>query len=192
MAPTPVAAETLDPRFPKVGDRWKYVYKDPFARESRDIEIEVIGVSKDGILDEDDISLSGKGARAHGPHAELLVIRQIWLFSPYLHVFGAAKPGARWDDVKARNDNFCRRLSACEYSARVLGTERVRTAAGTFDAVKVEVNLTAGSASFSTQRRATFWYAESAKRLVKSTMRTFSRNNVGPDYDLELVSYKLN
>jgi hypothetical protein len=193
MAPPPVAVEALDPRFPKVGDRWQYVYKDPFKRETRDVEIEVIGVSRDGILDEDDFSIYGKGARAHGPGAELLMLRGVWQFSPYLQVFGAAQPGARWDDIVARNDGFCRSQPSCTYSARVTGRDRVTTPAGTFDAVTVAVDLTAsGFGGFHTRRRATFWYAESVKRFVKSTVRTLSGNPRVPDYDLDLVSYKLN
>jgi len=191
VAPTPVAAEAPDPRLPKLGDRWQYVYKDPLSGASRDFAVEVIAAATDGILDEDNFSMYGKGARAYGRDAELLVIQQVWLFSPYLKAFGAARPGARWDDIRARNDNFCR-SQACSYSARVAGTERVSTPAGTFDTVKVEVDLRAGSAAYSLHRRATFWYADAAKRFVRSTMRTFAGATRMPDYDLELVSYKLN
>jgi uncharacterized caspase-like protein len=191
VAPTPVAAEAPDPRLPRLGDRWQYVYKDPLSGASRDFAVEVIAAATDGILDEDNFSMYGKGARAHGRDAELLVIQQVWLFSPYLHAFGAARLGARWDDIRARNDNFCR-SQACSYSARVAGTERVSTPAGTFDTVKVEVDLRAGSAAYALHRRATFWYADAAKRFVRSTMRTFSGTTRSPDYDLELVSYKLN
>ena len=144
IAPTPVAAAAPDPRLPKMGDSWQYVYRDPLSGASRDIAIEVIATATDGILDQDNFSMYGKGARAYGRDAELLVIQQVWLFSPYLQAFGAARPGARWDDIRARNDNFCR-TQACSYSARVVGTERVSTPAGTFDAVKVEVDLRAGS-----------------------------------------------
>ena len=189
VAPTPVV-EAPDPRLPKLGDRWEYVYKDPLSGASRDFAVEVIAAATDGILDEDNFSMYGKGARAYGRDAELLVIQQVWLFSPYLQAFGAARPGARWDDIRARNDNFCR-TQACSYSARVAGTERVSTPAGTFDTVKVEVDLRAGSAAYSLHRRATFWYADAVKRFVRSTMRTYSGNTRSPDYDLELVSYKL-
>jgi uncharacterized caspase-like protein len=192
VAPTPVAAEALDPRFPKIGDRWQYEYKDTFKRETREVAVEVIGVSKDGILDEDNFSFYGKGARAHSANAELLMLQQVWMFSPYLQVFNAATPGARWDDIHARNDNFCAKRPSCTYSAKVTGRERVTTRAGTFDAVTVVVDLSVSGGGFYIQRRGTFWYAESAKRMVKSTVRTLQGNPWVSDYELELVSYKLN
>jgi uncharacterized caspase-like protein len=192
VAPTPVAAEAPDPRFPRIGDRWQYEYKDTFKRETREVAVEVVGVSKDGILDEDNFSFYGKGARAHSASAELLMLQQVWIFSPYLQVFNAATPGARWDDIHARNDNFCAKRPSCIYAAKVTGRERVTTRAGTFDAVTVVVDLTVSGGGFYIQRRGTFWYAESAKRLVKSTVRTLQGNPWVSDYDLELVSYKLN
>ncbi len=192
VAPTAVAAEALDPRYPKIGDSWKYVFTDLYTRQSRDIEVAVIGVSQEGILDEDNASIYGTGARAHGPQAELLILQNIWVFSPYLQVFDLAREGARWNDLVARNDTFCLRQPNCRYSAKVVGNERVNTRAGRFDAVRVDVDFSVAYAGFYTQRRGSFWYAGSAKRLVKSTVRTFSGNPRVPDYDLELVSYKLN
>ncbi|HZM34703.1 MAG TPA: hypothetical protein VFC18_09415 [Burkholderiales bacterium] len=56
----------------------------------------------------------------------------------------------------------------------------------------IDVQLTASRGGFHTQRRGRFWYADSPKRLFKSSLRTLSGNPWGPDYDLELVSYKLN
>jgi len=78
-------------------------------------------------------------------------------------------------------------------TGNLAGREKVTTAAGTFDAVRVEVTLTGslfgrvgalGSTDF------VFWYAEAAKRLVKASARSF--NVPRPDMDVELVSYRLN
>ena len=41
-------------------------------------------------------------------------------------------------------------------------------------------------------RQITYWYAPSAKRMVKTTARTLAGPSILSDYDLELVSYKLN
>jgi len=188
IAPTPVAAEVLEPRFPKLGDRWQYVFTDRMTRQTRTYDIEAVGVSKDGIYDMDNIS----GGRVYGPGADMALYYGVWAFSPYLNVFGETRPGMRWDDIKVRNDGFCSRQPSCVYNVRVAGPEKVTTPAGTFDAVRVDVELTASSAGFHTRRRGSFWYADAAKRLVKSSVRTLQGNPWAPDYDLELVSYKLN
>ncbi len=65
------------------------------------------------------------------------------------------------------------------------------TPAGTFDAVKVTVYLNLYRGGFQLTRRATFWYAEGAKRMVKSTLRTLVGSTGMPEYDLELASYKV-
>jgi uncharacterized caspase-like protein len=189
IAPTPVA-DPHDARLPRKGDLWQYVYTERATRRRYDMEVEVVGVSSDGILDAD--NFTGQSTLAHGMDAELIISQQVWFFSPYLHVLDAAKPGRRWNDIKARHDGFCSREPSCEYNARVIGRERVATPAGRFDALKVEVELTVSSPRLYTRRIGTFWYAESAKRMVKSSVRTLAGNPGAPDYDFELVSYKLN
>jgi hypothetical protein len=189
LAPAPVA-QAVSARLPKVGDRWEYLYTDTFTRKTRRYEAQVVGVAANGILESDTFGPK-RGQRAHGAEAELLIMHPVWVFSPYLQLFEAAKPGARWADVKSRNDGFCAREPSCSYSARVLGPEQVSTPAGTFDAVKVTVDLNLYRGGFQLTRRATFWYAQSAKRMVKSTLRTLVGSTGMPEYDLELVSYKL-
>jgi hypothetical protein len=191
-AAMPVVSQVDDPRYPKVGDHWEYAYTDVLTRSGSQVNVKILGVADDGILDADDFDSFVLTRRAHGAKAELLILDPIWVFSPYLHVFGAANPGASWSDVESRKDRFCARTPSCRYTARVAGREKVATRAGSFDAVKVTVELTAGMGGSYLRRQATFWYADAAKRLVKSTLRTLSGQTHEPDYDLELVSYKLN
>jgi len=187
-APVQIGAQgPLDPRFPKVGDRWEYAYTDYTTRERRDMRIEVLGVSKDGILETDTLA-----SRVHSMQADLEIAFPVWQFSPYLLSFSEPRPGTGWSDLTARNDRYCLHVPSCSYDAKVTGRETVTTAAGRFDALKVEVELTATFSGFYVRRRATFWYSEAAKRVVKSSLRTLSGNVNAPDYDLELVSYKLN
>ena len=192
VAAMPVVSQVADPRYPKVGDHWEYAYTDVTTRTGSQVNVKILGVASDGILDADDFDSFVLTRRAYGAGAELLILDPIWVFSPYLHVFGAARPGASWSEVESRNDRFCARTPSCSYSAQVVGREKVTTRAGSFDAIKVTVDLTAGIGGFYLRRQATFWYAEAAKRLVKSTLRTLSGQTHEPDYDLELVSYKLN
>jgi uncharacterized caspase-like protein len=191
-AAMPAVSQVDDPRYPKVGDHWEYAYTDVTTRTGSNVNVKILGVASDGILDADDFDSFVLTRRAHGAGAELLILDPIWVFSPYLHVFGGANPGASWSEIESRKDRFCARTPSCSYSAQVLGREKIATRAGSFDAVKVTVDLTAGMGGFYLRRRATFWYAEAAKRLVKSTLRTLSGQTHEPDYDLELVSYKLN
>jgi len=187
-APVPVGAQqALGPRFPKVGDRWDYAYTDYTTRERRDVRAEILGVSREGILES-----NGYSSSVHSMQADLEVVYPIWNFSPYLLSFAEPHAETRWSDITARNDRYCLRVPTCVYQAKVVGTESVRTPAGAFDALKVEVELTASFSGFYTRRVATYWYAEAVKRVVKSTLRTLSGNVQSPDYDLELVSYKLN
>lgn len=187
-APVPVGAQqALGPRFPKVGDRWDYAYTDYTTRERRDVRAEILGVSREGILES-----NGYSSSVHSMQADLEVVYPIWNFSPYLLSFAEPHAETRWSDITARNDRYCLRVPNCVYQAKVVGTESVRTPAGAFDALKVEVELTASFSGFYTRRVATYWYAKAVKRVVKSTLRTLSGNVQSPDYDLELVSYKLN
>ena len=186
-APVQVGAqETLGPRYPKVGDRWEYSYTDYTTRERRDLRAEVIGVSKQGILETD-----GYTSRVHSPQVDLEIVFPIWQLSPYLLSFSEAQDASS-SSLMARNDRYCLRVPSCAYNATMKGQEKVTTAAGSFDALKVEVELTATFSGFYVHRRATFWYSEAVKRFVKSSLRTLSGNVNAPDYDLELVSYKLN
>jgi hypothetical protein len=136
-----------------------------------DVRAEILGVSGEGILES-----NGYSSSVHSMQADLEVVYPIWNFSPYLLSFAELHAEMRWSDIMARNDRYCLRVPTCVYQAKVVGTESVRTPAGAFDALKVEVELTASFSGFYMRRVATYW----------------SGNVQSPDYDLELVSYKLN
>jgi hypothetical protein len=79
----------------------------------------------------------------------------------------------------------------------VAGNEDVTTPAGTFKTVKIVIDFNGRTSSSSTStppswRVLTYWYAPQAKRVVKTTARTRSGVTNEPDYDVELISYKLN
>jgi hypothetical protein len=192
MAPTVVAAAVENPRYPKIGDLWEYAFKNITTGQERKAKVSVAAVSPEGILDYDELTGSGYAmSRAHAPQAELYIAYPVWHFSPYLLAFNERTEDLRWRDLVARNDLFCSRALDCTYTARVRGRESVKTPAGTFDTVKVVVELM-GPLQLNRRliRVATFWYSEKVKRFVKSTMRTVEGNHHAPDYDIELLSYK--
>ncbi len=176
-----------NPRYPKIGDSWLYAARLSTGQQVHGT-VEVTAVSEDGILDIS--SSSGSRAYSEAPHLEFN--RALLNFSPYLLSFGA-KPGQRWRGLNAKNAQFCLQPgNNCSFDAEVAGTEKVTTPAGTFDAVKVVVDMNVNFATTRVWRQYIFWYAEAAKRLVKTTVKTREGIWRGPDYDVELVSYKLN
>ncbi|HYD56429.1 MAG TPA: caspase family protein [Burkholderiales bacterium] len=198
-APTPVAsASASDARLPKIGDRWEYVFTDVLTRRKQPLRFDVVGVSSEGILDR--LETGGQTlTRAHAPGADLFFTNggHAWHLSPYLLTFGEPSTGERWEAIVPLNDLNCAQLVRCRYEGRAAGTERVTTPAGTFDALKIVVEFHGQSANTAREpevKRATFWYAAAAKRLVKASLRTVSGGqfNPQPDFDLDLVSYKLN
>jgi uncharacterized caspase-like protein len=188
-APTPPE----NPRLPKEGDTWDYIFVDTAQRRERGIRVEVLGASAEGVLEHAD--LPGRAeTRVHAPGPQLTMEPPLWEFSPYLLAFGDAKADSRWPSISVLRERTCSHQITCNYSGRVAGEEKVTTRAGTFDAVKVVVELY-GPVQSNQQlvRVATFWYAETAKRVVKAQLRTLSGVfSFDPDYDLELLSYKLN
>ena len=92
----------------------------------------------------------------------------------------------------------------CTATGRVIGTERLRVPAGTFDTIKVEIEHVwfvfsgpttgSGSADMNGSRKLIAWYSPRLKRAVKysSRVETGRFPPIEADFDLELVSYKLN
>jgi len=63
--------------------------------------------------------------------------------------------------------------------------------AGTFEALRVNVDLTIRFASNQNWRQYTYWYSEKVKRVVKVSHRNRTGGTQAIDYDVELLSYKL-
>lgn len=119
------------------------------------------------------------------------------IFSPYLFTLDKL-PGTRWYRSVVNTDADCSRRFICEAKARVAGSEQVTVPAGTFFATKVIVEHdwrggSAAGARFTGGRTLTVWYAPEIGRAVKysSRMGVGDVTPVDPNFDLELVSYKL-
>jgi hypothetical protein len=124
-----------------------------------------------------------------GPH---LIVQGASVFSPYLQLVGNVGRVQIADPI-CNTGRY-----VCEASAKVVGKEIVRVRAGTFAATKIIVEQSwaaafVGAAAARGGRTLTIWYAPEAKRAVKYASRnTFGVSPAIEDFELELVSYKVN
>jgi hypothetical protein len=115
-------------------------------------------------------------------------------FSPYLRAFREIRAGERLSvdeaSMCAQGTNYG---MYCRFDARVAGRETVNVRAGSFDAWKIEIDfiykIAMQGSSNTGGALLTYWYAEEAKRYVKYQFRHRAGHAIGPDVDMELVSY---
>src|SRR5258708_7616287 len=183
-----------DPRYPKIGDWGEYSYLDVTSKARHRAYAKVIAVSKDGILESGSFGSGKPGQRVDSPGPLLYFAGPLWIFSPHLLNFGPVKAGDKWDKIPytSNTSSSCQQVGTlCRSDARVLGREKVTTPAGEFDAVKVLVDFNGTWGTNRVWRQATYWYAASAKRMVKTSLRSYAGAITGADYDVELVASKL-
>ncbi len=181
------SAPTLPPRpldgaaAPRIGDTWAYQYTSIFrALPPRTVEIRLTEVGPAGLRDRVTVVGAPEGEE-HGfgsavemverPLARLcaLVPSSVYEFSPYLQAFGAlpavaavATPAPSWGQPFTGQ-------------ARLRGTERVTVPAGSFEAARMdyEISRTPGATLQPridpTFTLATVWYAPAVKRAVQWT-----------------------
>ena len=203
-APATLAASSSP--WPQAGDQWTYRLSEPKRRDGAQERTYIATVTSASPLEiVDGISIDGGTSIAtkhvKGPY---LLASGAWVFSPYLAVFDELAAGKRLPRVGV--DDACKGGYLCEVTARVIGRETVKVSAGTFDAVRVVVEeawrpgtatmggIGSQSAQFNGGRRLTIWYAPAVKRAVKYSSRVIVGDYppLEANFDLELVSYKLN
>ena len=97
----------------------------------------------------------------------------------------------------AQYEGWDGQLAACEADAKVVGTESIRVAAGTFSTTRIDIKQTwmpAGMfAGAMGGRTLTLWYAPEVKRVVKYSSRATvgAYGPIDSHFDLELTSYQL-
>jgi hypothetical protein len=194
-APTAVAAPAAgNSLLPMIGDQWRYAYVDTYGRNRREARIEVLGVSAEGILEDMSFGAAAHVTRVYGVDP-IVSFAGFWEFSPYLLAFGT--PPDSWSSLPYSGYARCSQAGAvCRFHGKVAGTETITTRAGKFEATKIIIDLDGrhqdGRAINPLWRQLTFWYSAAAKRVVRSTVRTFTGAVAEDDYDLELVSFKVN
>jgi hypothetical protein len=117
-------------------------------------------------------------------------------FAPFLTAFVDVRPGLAWSDIAVGGSDDWR------LKGKVTGRERVSTPAGTFDAIKAELDGRR-DITFPTTRdvyhetmasRMTYsiWYVPEIGRAVKYDRRTFNRASRLLEHEqYELLSYQL-
>ncbi len=195
-----IAVTAATTRFPRPGDSWTYQLIENRVGERPRQSVYVVRIaaaSEASILDQ--VSRDGapptEWAHSRGNY---LAAQVVSVFSPYLVVFEDLTPGTAIRRI-AQHDDSCFGIYRCSSEGKVVGGETVRLAGGSFDTTKVTVNQiwrgSMGGGAEVGERILTIWYSPQIKRAVKVSSRVIrgsSRSLFHANFDLELMSYKLN
>jgi hypothetical protein len=184
-APTPAPAAALATVFPRVGDSWQYRVRSIWKNvEERTFVHQVTAVSGREVRETMTEVASGDSAsesKSFGPDPRFVEWRGKGFyfveFNPFLQVFGALQADTAWKSLAVPvEDPFYTNWYS---QGRVIGWDSVSVPAGSFKALRVELNssrhASASSAIPEPQRvQYVIWYASDAKRTVKH-VRTSGR-----------------
>lgn len=193
LPPRPVDSATA----PRVGDIWLYQYSSVFmSLPPRRLEVQLLEVGPAGLRDR----LAVEGAPPSEDHLFTSALEMVerplsgnsfFELSPYLQAFGAlpaegavATPTPNWGTPFAGR-------------ARLRGTERVTVPAGSFEAVRMDIEISRTPYGRLQPRidpaftLATVWYAPGPKRAVLWKLVTrASALNILVDDTYQLASYR--
>ena len=188
------AAVPAKPGFPGIGDRWVYEVRETNRPDKKyELQVDANGISENSIQE---LATSKTGihtTRTHGAALNLTGMAPgLAVFAPYVGAFHQLRAGEKLN-VGSITVWACSGNASCAANARVTGREPVTVRAGAYDAWKIVIDVQfAFGGGFGGMRGAemTFWYAESAKRMVKYQMRQVTGMAWNhPDTTMELVSY---
>ncbi len=206
----------------RIGDSWTYRLREArFSRDLATITHEIAGGDRGGIREtlsvgrrapagDADAESSGGSARAI-THRRLPLEPRIFEqqlgqnaalfeFAPFMSSFSELQPGVRWSKIAGATSADS--INDWRFSGKVIGRERVRVPAGTFDAIKTELEGEL-DVSFPSTRDAynetsasyqaySVWFVPEIGRAVKYDRRTYNRVRRLLDHEqYELVSYQL-
>jgi hypothetical protein len=199
----------IDPaQAPRVGDTWQYAFRSVFRMPApRALEVRVLEIRSDDVRDR--ITAEGEAEtedhsftsalemadRPVGAERRLVdrVVPRLTVveFSPYLQAFGPLPDGG---PVVVARPGFGPPFTG---RARLRGNERVTVPAGTFDATRMDYDISrTPSVTMRPQFDPAFtlgsvWYAPAVKRPVRWTVVTrASELNVLVDDTYELAAYR--
>ncbi len=198
-------ATALPSRLPRVGDTWQYQSKSVWRNvEPRSYAHQVTAVSDREIRET--MSLVAGGAKTSESKSFNADTRYVeWRgngyymveFNPFLTAFDALRPDSAWKSLATPvYDPF---FSNWNSHGRVTGWESVTVPAGSFKALRVELDSNRPATASFAMRAAepvrvlhVAWYSPEAKRTVKHVRTTFSATGSKLDEDTyELVRYTL-
>jgi hypothetical protein len=145
--------------------------------KQRQYVVTVAAASSSSVLDKYSLEQDSSGEWAHTV-GSYLVAQGKSLFAPYLSQLSELRVPMSIGKVVIA-DPACAGSYQCQASARVVGRETLRTPAGSFDTIRVEVEHNWQPASVSGGfvaqlnggRKLTVWYAPAVKRAVKFSSR---------------------
>ena len=178
---------------PAAGDRWEYdSYQTRFPDKKHRLTVEVKAVIGESVLE----TRQARETWVYTPGAAIIGSGNpgVYNFSPYLLAFQEVRAGDSWREIPFQRLGKCSDDIDwyCKFEGKVIGTEKVTIAAGTFDALRIEIDQSVATRGGGVHRKAIYWYAPAVKRHVKAAWKTISGSWGGEDVEAELVSYKLN
>jgi hypothetical protein len=198
----PAPAAVLATAFPRVGDTWHYRVRSIWKNvEERTFVHQVTAVSEREVRETVSEAASGENAgesKSFGPDPRFVEWRgkgyYFVEFNPFLQVFGALQPDTAWKSLTAPVDDP---FYTNWYSqGRVRGWDSVSVPAGSFKALRVELNSSRPPRAGSTQEpqrvQYVIWYAADAKRTIKHVRTVYAANGSKLDEQTyELVKYRV-
>lgn len=182
---------------PREGDAFVYRLSQPQRKDRprSTYEATVKGVSAKGVLEEITLQDTKPLEWVH-TSGSYVVNLGVSVYSPYLSAFAAIDAEARLEPMVNLDYSTCQSGWTCRLNPLKTSTERISVPAGTFDAIKVQIeqSWSGGTAWFTTLggRTLTIWYAPTITRAVKFRNREWTSAGGGAttgDFDLDLVEY---
>ncbi|MGE0875896.1 MAG: caspase domain-containing protein [Burkholderiales bacterium] len=197
IAPSPPPAAAVAPA-PASGTRWQYSGFDVDNRDKKlDLLLELQGRTGAGVLEVLHTNGGTSTPWVYTSAPTLVGHAGGWaMFSPLV----GGEPlevGKTWSAVDVvRIDSCGRGIVQCSAEARVAARENVTVKAGTFEALKVVVDVIYTANNNSASREIVFWHVPGVQRPVKYRSRTQGGHGrflpmTDPNADFELVGFQL-
>ena len=204
-APTPAPVAAAPSALPRVGDTWEYRSRSIWKNvEPRVYTHQVTAVSEREVREtmtyvgSTDNAADAKSFSADTRFVERRGNGYYYIeFNPFMLALGALAPGTAWKSLAyPAQDPFFGNWST---HGRAADWESVNVPAGTFKAIRVEINSNrapTGSVSMRASEPVrilqVIWYAPDAKRAVKAVRTVYSTSGSRLDEDTyELLKYRL-
>ena len=190
----------------RIGDSWTYRLKEVrFNKDLASVTHEISGGDKGGIRET--LRLGARGDAQRRLPLEPRIFEQqldqgamLFEFSPFMSAFSELQPGVTWSKIAGATSSDS--INNWRFSGKVIGRERVRVAAGSFDAIKAELegqlHLSSpmprdpDAETIVSSQTYSVWFAPEVGRAIKYERRTYNRVRRLLDHEqYELVSYKL-
>jgi hypothetical protein len=192
----PVVVMSLPARMPQSGDMWTYRYIDRWTNSTKGPFVhEIVGVSETVIRERRHLEDAQGNGTEHSFGATPEFVRGLCgmpEFAPYLQVFEVLDVTRRWDIVLADPADPGKWV----FSGQITGFETLTVPAGTFTAMRVELNgkksISLSPGSDAARAKFVLWYAPEVKRVLKYTRQTYKWNGDPLDQEAcELLDYKV-